>query len=211
MSDAKIRMAVLLSGSGRTLQNFIDRSAAGRLAAGISGVISSRAGVRGLELAERAGIRTCVISRNSFRNTGEFSRKISETLHDWSPDLTVMAGFLSFFRIPDRLENRVMNIHPALLPAFGGKGYYGDRVHKAVLDYGCKVTGCTVHFANNKYDHGPIILQKAVPVRETDDAHCLAGRVFEAEKELYPEAVNLFAAGRLRVTGRKVNIIPERG
>ncbi len=117
-----------------------------------------------------------------------------------------MAGFLQFYRVPDRLKGKVMNIHPALLPSFGGKGYYGDRVHRAVLEYGCKVSGCTVHFADNEYDNGPIIVQKTVPVREDDDHDTLGDRVFEKELEAYPEAINLFAEGRLRIEGRRVRI-----
>ncbi len=206
MPDPKISMAVLLSGSGRTLQNFIDLSGAGRLRAEIAGVISSRSDAYGLERARRAGIPARVIDPRGFEDAGAFSRAITSVLSGWEPDLTVMAGFLSLYEIPPPFENRVMNIHPALLPAFGGKGYYGEKVHRAVLEYGCKVSGCTVHFANNRYDHGPIILQKSVRVEQSDDADSLAERVFGAERELYPLAVNLYADGRLRVTGRRVEI-----
>jgi folate-dependent phosphoribosylglycinamide formyltransferase PurN len=101
-----------------------------------------------------------------------------------------------------------MNIHPALLPLFGGRGFYGDRVHAAVLEHGCRISGCTVHFVDNVYDHGPIIVQRAVKVEESDDVHSLAERVFEQELEAYPEAINLFAEGRLRVEGRRVRILP---
>ncbi len=205
-------MAVLLSGGGRSLQNLIDLRAAGLLRADIAGVISSRVDAHGLERARLADIPACVIDPREHGNTESFSRTITSRLHDWDVDLTVMAGFLSLYRIPSEYENMVMNIHPALLPAFGGKGYYGDRVHRAVLEYGCRVSGCTVHFANNEYDHGPIILQKAVDVLRDDDPHSLAARVFEAEKELYPRAVNFYAEGRLEVRGRRVIInAPCRG
>jgi folate-dependent phosphoribosylglycinamide formyltransferase PurN len=117
-----------------------------------------------------------------------------------------MAGFLQLVHIPDDFLGRVMNIHPSLIPAFCGKGYYGHRVHEAALEYGVKVSGCTVHFADNVYDHGPIILQKTVPVLPGDDAAALAARIFEQECEAYPEAVQLFTEGRLHVEGRKVSI-----
>jgi folate-dependent phosphoribosylglycinamide formyltransferase PurN len=121
-------------------------------------------------------------------------------------DLVCMAGFLSYWIIPERYLGRVMNIHPALLPAFGGEGMYGHHVHEAVLARGCKVSGCTVHFVNNRYDDGPIVLQRAVPVRAEDAPDDLAARVFEQECIAYPEAIRLFAEGRLRIEGRIVHI-----
>jgi folate-dependent phosphoribosylglycinamide formyltransferase PurN len=124
-------------------------------------------------------------------------------------NLVCMAGFLSYWVIPERYLGRVMNIHPALLPAFGGDGMYGHRVHEAVLARGCKVSGCTVHFVNNTYDDGPIVLQRAAPVRAEDAPDDLAARVFEQECLAYPEAIRLFAEGRLRIEGRKVHIIDD--
>ena len=120
-----------------------------------------------------------------------------------------MAGFLKRVTIPEDFANRVTNIHPGLIPAFCGHGFYGHHVHEAVLDYGAKLSGCTVHFADNQYDHGPVILQRAVPVLDDDTAETLAARVFEAECEAYPEAIQLIAQGRVRVEGRKVRILPE--
>ncbi len=199
-----LKTAVLLSGSGRTLQNFIDLSASGKLKTKVTGVISSRKEAYGLKRARNAGITACTINPKDFENIHSFSRAVTSKLSDWNAGLVAMAGFLSFYEIPPKFRNKVMNIHPALLPAFGGQGYYGERVHKAVIEYGCKVSGCTVHFANNKYDHGPIILQKAVNVLESDDTESLANRVFEVEKDLYPKAINLFAEDRLKVTGRRV-------
>ncbi len=122
--------------------------------------------------------------------------------------LVVMGGFLKRVTIPEDFTNRVTNIHPALIPAFCGRGYYGHRVHEAVLEYGAKLSGCTVHFADNQYDHGPVILQKAVPVLDDDTPESLAARVFEAECEAYPEALQLIADGRVRVEGRRVRILP---
>ena len=119
-----------------------------------------------------------------------------------------MGGFLWRITIPDDFANRVTNIHPGLVPAFCGKGYYGHRVHEAVLEYGAKLSGCTVHFADNQYDHGPVILQKAVPVLDDDTPDTLAARVFEAECEAYPEALQLIADGRVRVEDRRVRILP---
>ena len=206
-----IRLGVLLSGSGRTLQNFIDLSAAGSLKARVAKVVSSQAGAYGLARAQQHGIPTAVVRRKDFANTEQFSAAITKELQAEEVELVAMAGFLCPYRIPDCYAGRVMNIHPALLPSFGGKGFYGDRVHQAVLDYGCKVSGCTVHFADNDYDCGPVIVQKAVPVEEGDDAHSLAARIFEKEKEAYPEAINLFAEGRLHIEGRRVRISPPAG
>jgi phosphoribosylglycinamide formyltransferase-1 len=120
-----------------------------------------------------------------------------------------MGGFLKLVHIPPDFQNRVMNIHPALIPAFCGQGFYGHRVHQAVLDYGCKLTGCTVHFVDQQYDHGPIILQTPVRVRDNDTAETLAARVFEAECEAYPRAIRLFAEGKMHVEGRRVRIAAE--
>ena len=120
-----------------------------------------------------------------------------------------MGGFLKRVTIPEDFTNRVVNIHPALVPAFCGDGFYGHRVHEAVLEYGAKLSGCTVHFADNQYDHGPVIVQRAVPVLDDDTPETLAARVFEAECEAYPEALRLIAAGRVTVEGRRVRIKPE--
>ena len=207
MAD-RLRLGVLISGGGRSLQNFIDLSDAGRLKAQVVKVVSSRRDAGGMERARCHGIPAAVVRRKDFATTEEFSEAITSELAAADVELVVLAGFLSLYRIADRYAGRVMNIHPALLPAFGGHGFYGDRVHKAVLECGCKVSGCTVHFADNKYDNGPIIVQKAVPVLEDDDEHTLAARVFEREKEAYPEAVNLFAEGRLRIEGSRVRVLP---
>ena len=121
----------------------------------------------------------------------------------------VLAGFMCLIRIPDGFLGRVMNIHPALIPAFCGKGYYGHHVHEAVLEYGAKVSGCTVHFADNVYDHGPVIVQKTVPVLDGDTPDSLAARVFGKECEAYPEAIRLFGEGRLQIEGRRCRVLPQ--
>ncbi|MEQ8767612.1 MAG: phosphoribosylglycinamide formyltransferase [Planctomycetota bacterium] len=207
MTARRLRLAVLISGSGRTLENFVALSSSGDLSAEVALVVSSRPNVGGLDRAERFGLPHVTISRRAFEGVEAFSAAITETIRSHEVDLVTLAGFLSFYQIPPELEGRVMNIHPSLLPAFGGPGCYGDRVHRAVLDSGVKVTGCTVHFANNEYDAGPIIVQRAVPVLEDDDPSTLAARVFEQECEAYPEAIRLYAEDRLRIEGHRVRIL----
>jgi phosphoribosylglycinamide formyltransferase-1 len=136
-----------------------------------------------------------------------FQERVWDAVRSHEPDLVCLAGWLHLVPIPDDFRHRVLNIHPALLPAFGGKGMYGRHVHEAVLAYGAKVSGCTVHFADNEYDHGPIVLQRVVPVLDDDTPETLAERVFEQECLAYPEAIRLFAAGRLRVEGRRVRVL----
>jgi phosphoribosylglycinamide formyltransferase-1 len=201
-----IRLAVLLSGSGTTLQNLLDRSADGRLKARVVQVVSNRADAYGLERARAAGVPTAVVERKRCGSREEFSAHIFDLCRRAEADLVCLAGFLQLIVVPDDFLGRVLNVHPALIPAFCGKGYYGRHVHEAVLAYGAKVTGCTVHFADNQYDHGPIILQRVVPVLDDDTPDTLAARVHELENEAYPEAIRLFAEGRLRVEGRKVRI-----
>jgi formyltetrahydrofolate-dependent phosphoribosylglycinamide formyltransferase len=204
MSD--IRLAVLISAGGTTLQNLLDRIADGRLAARIAVVISSRGDAFGLERAQRAGVPAVVVERRRCTSVEEFSARIFDHCREAGAELVCMAGFLQLVRIPDDFRGRVMNIHPALIPAFCGKGFYGHHVHEAVLAYGAKVSGCTVHFADNEYDHGPIILQRAVALLEDDTPDTLAERIFEQECIAYPEAIRLFAEKRLRIEGRKVRI-----
>ena len=202
-----LRLVVPLSGGGTTLQNMIDLIAAGQLPATVELVIASRPDAYGLERAKKAGIPTLVIPRKG-TPPEEFSRRMHEAIRSAKADLVCMAGFLSHWAIPDDYAGKVMNIHPALLPSFGGKGYYGHRVHEAVINFGCKVSGCTVHFADNVYDHGPIIIQRCVPVLEDDTADTLAARVFKQECVAYPEAIRLFAQGRLKIEGQRVRILP---
>jgi folate-dependent phosphoribosylglycinamide formyltransferase PurN len=148
------------------------------------------------------------VERRLFAGAAEFSNSIFTLCREARVDLVLLAGFLALIEVPEDFRFRVMNIHPALIPAFCGRGFYGHKVHEAVLERGAKVTGCTVHFADNHYDHGPIILQKCVPVADDDTPDRLAIRVFAAECEAYPEAVRLFAEGRLAVEGRRVRTSP---
>jgi formyltetrahydrofolate-dependent phosphoribosylglycinamide formyltransferase len=207
MSQPSLRLAVLLSGSGTTLQNLIDHIEAGHLDACIVVVISSRPGVYGLERARRHGLETLCLPRRDYSQASIYDDELNRLLDGYAPDLIVLAGYLHLFRFAPHYRGRVMNIHPSLIPAFCGKGFYGLRVHQAALDYGVKVSGCTVHFADEKYDHGPIILQRSVPVHEEDTAERLARRVAIEECKAYPEAIQLFAEGRLQMAGRKVRIL----
>jgi len=207
VSDARpIRLAVLLSGTGMTLQNLIDQIADGRLAAQIVQVISGRPDAGGIERAKRAGLPVEVVNRKSFTDLASYSRRIFDLCRGRRADLVCLAGFLQLLEIPPDYTDRILNIHPALLPAFGGKGMYGRHVHEAVLGHGAKVSGCTVHFVDQVYDHGPIVLQKTVEVHNDDTPDSLSARVFAAECEAYPEAIRLFAEGRLRLDGRRVRI-----
>jgi phosphoribosylglycinamide formyltransferase 1 len=202
-----IRLAVFLSASGTTLQNLLDRIAEGSLSAQVVLVVSNNTDAYGLVRAERAGVRTAVVERKAYPSREEFSRELFDLCREARADLVCLAGFLQLIAIPTDFEGRVLNIHPALIPAFCGKGYYGHRVHEAVLNYGVKLTGCTVHFVDNQYDHGAIILQRPVRVHDGDTVEMLAARVFKQECEAYPEAIRLFAEKRLRIEGRWVRIL----
>jgi phosphoribosylglycinamide formyltransferase 1 len=204
-----IRLGACVSGGGTTVQNFVDRIAAGRLQASVEVVVASRPGIKGIERAEKAGIPVVVVQRKAYADVEAFSEAVFGPMREHKVDLVTLAGFLSLVRIPDDFAGRVLNIHPALVPAFCGKGYYGHHVHEAVLEFGAKVSGCTVHFADNVYDHGPIIVQRAVPVLDDDTADTLAERVFGQECEAYPEAIELFRTGQLQVDGKRVRIIDE--
>lgn len=210
-TERPVRLAVLLSGSGTTLQNLIDRIADRTLRAEIAIVVASRPDAYGLERARRAGAPTIVVSRKEHADSDRFNDALHEAIDPYGVDLVVLAGFLSLFQPRARYAGRVLNIHPALIPAFCGSGFYGDKVHRAVIESGVKISGCTVHFADDQYDHGPIIAQKAVPVLDDDTPDSLAARVHEAENELYPEAIRLFAAGRLKIEGRRVRVLPAAG
>ena len=206
MPASPLKIVVLLSGSGTTLQNLIDLIDQGRLDAHIVGVIASRAGAYGLERARKHGIPAATVLRKDFADTPTFSAAVWAQIREYDPQLVVMAGFMSLLDVPEDFENRIINVHPALIPAFCGKGMYGHHVHEAVLAYGAKITGVTVHFANAHYDEGPIILQAAVPVLEDDTPDSLADRVQAKEREVYPQAIQLIAEGRVTVDGRRVHI-----
>ncbi|NIP87230.1 MAG: phosphoribosylglycinamide formyltransferase [Planctomycetales bacterium] len=199
-----MRVAVLISGSGTTLRNLIQHQAAGKVDLDFRLVISSDPQAAGLGFASDADIPSQVIQSCDYDSPEAFGAAIFAAVREVEAEYVLMGGFLKLVPIPDDFQNRVLNIHPALIPAFCGHGFYGRRVHEAVLEYGAKVSGCTVHFVDNQYDHGPIILQKVVPVLDDDTPATLAMRVFDAECEAYPEALRLLAAGRLHVEGRRV-------
>jgi len=184
----KTKLAVLISGGGRTLLNLQKCINNGTLDATIALVISSRHNAKGVKRSKDLGLPTKVISK-SFLSPEDFQQGVTAAIVDANVDLVCMAGFLSLWKIPERWQNRVLNIHPALLPDFGGRGMYGNAVHKAVLDAKRLVSGCTVHYCNNEYDSGPIILQRTVDVMPDDTPDSLAERVFAEECIAYPEAI----------------------
>jgi phosphoribosylglycinamide formyltransferase-1 len=201
-----LRIAVLLSGAGTSLENLLDHIDSGRVPAEVVVVIGSKQKAFGLERARRHGIPAIGIPRKQFPEITAFNDAIHQALDRYAVDLVVALGFLSPFETRGKFDGRALNVHPALIPAFCGKGFYGKRVHEAVLESGVKVTGATVHFMDAEYDHGPIVLQEAVPVRDDDTPETLAARVQAAERRLVPEAIRLFAEGRLAIEGRRVRI-----
>ncbi len=208
MPTSPLPIAVLLSGTGRSLKNLIERQQAGALSTDIRLVIASKPSAGGLQYAQDAGIPTEVVIRTQLESDAAFGTAIFNLLRSHQVELVVLAGFMKFVPIPPDFENRVINIHPSLIPSFCGPGLYGQHVHQAVLDYGVKVTGCTVHFVNNQYDHGPVILQRTTTVQEDDTAETLAARVFALELAALPKAIELIATHRIHVAGRLVRIMP---
>ncbi|HVN37546.1 MAG TPA: phosphoribosylglycinamide formyltransferase [Myxococcota bacterium] len=204
-----LRIAVLLSGAGTSLENLLGEIDAGRVDAEVVCVLSSKTGSGGLERARRRGIPARAIPRRDHPDVEAFNDALHAELGRHAVDLVALLGFLSPFRVRGRYAGRVINVHPALIPAFCGKGFYGHRVHEAVLESGVKLTGATVHFADDEYDHGPIILQESAPVRDDDTPDTLAARVQAVERRLVPEAIRLFGEGRLVIEGRRVRIKPD--
>ncbi len=190
-----VRLAVLLSGSGRTLENFLERIAAGALPVTIAAVVSSRGDVRGVEVARAAGLPCAVIRRKDHADAAAHSAAVNAWLAPHRPELIALAGYLCYYVPPAGFTGPVVNIHPALLPKFGGQGMYGDRVHRAVLAAGEAESGCTVHLVSDRYDEGRSLGQQRVPVLPDDDEHTLADRVFAAECELYPRVLGELARG----------------
>lgn len=205
MPDRLLPIAVLISGSGTTLKNLLAKIHTGDVPAEVKLVISSNSEAGGLAYAREEAIETLVVRERDYDTPEAFSEAVFDPIRKADIGLVVMGGFLKFVPIPPDFQNHVMNIHPGLIPAFCGKGFYGLRVHQAVLDYGAKISGCTVHFVDNVYDHGPIILQRVVEVRDDDTAESLQQRIFEHECEAYPDAIRLYAEGRLKVTDRRVS------
>ncbi len=205
-----LRVAVMVSGGGTNLQALIDAVSSGEIKnAEIVKVISSKSGVKALKRAEKAGIPQAVVEKKDYPDTDSFNKALIDCIDGSGADLVVLAGFLTVLpsELVKKYENRIINIHPSLIPSFCGVGYYGLKVHEEVLKRGVKITGATVHFVDEGCDSGPIILQKAVEVRSEDTPEILQRRVMEeAEWKLLPEAVNLIAAGKVRVSDGKAEV-----
>lgn len=201
-----LKLAVLLSGSGRTLDNIQQAIHDKQLNAVVSIVVSSNPDVYGVQRAAKLGLPCVTVNRKDFADSRSFSDELWKHVTASGAQLVCLAGFLCLISIPKAYENKVVNIHPALLPAFGGKGMYGKHVHKAVLETGCKVSGCTVHMADDTYDTGPILVQRTCPVLEDDTPDTLAARVFEQECIAFPEALRMLEEGRVTFQGRVARI-----
>jgi len=198
------KMVVLVSGRGTNLQAIIDAIKERKIDGKIVAVISNRKKAYALERAKREGIPTYYLPARKNETREEYDRRLNEIIEPLNPDLIVLAGFLRILSpwFVNKYRNKIINIHPALLPSFAG--LYGEHVHKAVLEYGCKVSGCTVHFVDDKVDHGPIIIQKCVEVKDDDTVESLAARVLEREHESLVEAIQLISQGKIKIEGRKV-------
>jgi formyltetrahydrofolate-dependent phosphoribosylglycinamide formyltransferase len=197
-----VRLGVLISGSGTTLLNFLDCIRDGTLSAEVPLVISSHPDCPGVQRASDAGLLCVALVRKHFATTAAFSAAVFDRFRQQNIDIVAMAGYLCLLRIPDDFSGRVLNIHPSLIPSFCGKGMYGQRVHEAVVERGVKTSGCTVHFADNDYDHGPIILQRSVELPDRTTAEEVGKLVFAEEKRAYPEAIRRVVSGRLSIDGR---------
>ncbi|MBZ0137388.1 MAG: phosphoribosylglycinamide formyltransferase [Planctomycetes bacterium] len=206
----RIRAVILISGSGTTMENLLQRADDGTCHMDCVGVVSSKSGVGGIARAQKFGVPVQVVERKDYLDAAAFSRQVFKMVSAVKPDVVILAGFLSYLHVPERYKGKILNIHPSLLPKFGGKGMYGIKVHQKVVKSGEKESGCTVHYVDEEYDHGPIILQRKVPVQPGDTPETLQERVMEAEREAYPEAVNLYAEKRLLQVAQSVRILPVK-
>lgn len=205
-----IKLAVLASGGGTDLQSVIDASEKNEIDAKVVVVVSDRENAFALERAKKHSIDACFVNPKN-KKREEHEKEVSKIIDKYNVDLIVLAGYLRMLTpyFISKYRNRIINIHPALLPFFGGKGMYGERVHKAVLDSGMKITGCSVHFVDESIDGGAIIIQKAVEVKDDDTVEILASRVLDEEHKILSEAIQLFAEKRLRIEGKKVKVLPK--
>lgn len=199
-AGSKAPIAAMISGGGRTLLNLVDQIESGELDAGVRVVIASKPCL-GAERARSRRLPVLVVP--GVIEPAVLTRILSDHGATW----IVLGGYVKYLHVPPGFEGRTVNIHPALLPAFGGQGMYGERVHRAVIDSGCKVSGCTVHMVDEHFDHGPIVAQRACEVREDDTPESLAARVFEVECDLYPWALSRLFAGQVSIQGRRARII----
>ncbi|MCL4499741.1 MAG: phosphoribosylglycinamide formyltransferase [Chloroflexi bacterium] len=202
-----LRLGVLVSGSGSNLQAILDKCASGELPAAVTVVVSDKADAFALERAARARVSAVHINRKDFESAASFNEEIARILIEHGVELVIMAGYMRLLgkEVLDAFPNRVFNLHPALLPSFPGAHGIVDA-----LDFGVKVTGVTVHFASDVFDDGPIILQEAVPVNDDDNEESLAARIHAVEHCVLPQAIKLFAEGRLAIEGRRVRVLPEK-
>lgn len=208
MAEKKLRSAVFISGGGTTFRNLLCKIRDENLPLDIRLVVSSKATAGGLAIASEAGIPSLVVTRQPGESDAAYSARNFEPCRTAQVDYVLMGGYLKHVLIPDDFAGRVVNIHPSLIPSFCGQGMYGLRVHQSVLEYGAKLSGCTVHFVDNQFDHGPIILQRAVIVLDDDTPQSLAARVFAAECEAYPEVIRALADGRVDLQSRRVRVRP---
>lgn len=206
---SKLKIVVFASGNGSNLQSLIDAMDSGLIQGSIEAVISDKNSAFALERAANHGIRPILIDKKAIGNKAEFDRQLMQYMDDIQPQLVILAGFISI--LPEELvkqyQGKIMNIHPALIPAFCGKGFYGEKVHQAVIEYGVKVSGVTVHFVDEGTDTGPIIIQQALDVLGNDTAETLGKRVLELEHQLIVKAASLYCAQKLKLEGRKVVIL----
>lgn len=213
MNTKQTRIAVLVSGGGTNLQALIDAEKRGELGNGkISLVIASKPDVYALERAKQNDIKSIVLPRKEYDSIAKYSKALADTMEEEGTDLVVLAGFLTIIdeQVYERFPNRILNVHPALIPSFCGKGFYGLHVHEAALEKGVRVSGATVHIVTPECDAGPIVLQKAVEVKQDDTPETLQKRIMvEAEWKILPEAVRLFCEGRITVENNKVYIKGE--
>ena len=211
MSRAPIRIAVLVSGQGRgsNMQAIIDACSSGKISGEVALVMGVRNDAPAMERARSQGVNTMTIAPKQFPNVEAYDDAVFAALIENNIDLVCLAGYMRLLGadVIRHFHNRIMNVHPALIPSFCGQGMYGHHVHEAVIDRGVKYTGVTVHFVDEEYDRGSIILQVVVPVEMDDTADSLAARVLPMEHETYTTAISLFAAGRLKVEGRKTRIV----
>jgi formyltetrahydrofolate-dependent phosphoribosylglycinamide formyltransferase len=205
--EVPMRLAVLLSGSGRTLQNLIAAHASGMLGpTRIAFAVATRAGATGIAFAADAEIPAKTIARADFATDAAWSEEVTTAFTGRRIDAVALAGCIHRYLIPPQYKSAVLNIHPSLIPAFAGPGWYGGKSHEGAFDRGVKLSGCTVHFATNEYDAGPIVLQRAVDVGDCDSADAIGERVFAAECEAFPAAIRLLAEGRLAIDGSRVRV-----
>lgn len=212
MSRDPIRIAVLVSGHGRgsNMQAIIDACKSGRVNGKVALVLGVKVDAPAIQRAHASGVDTLTISPKSFETTEDYDKAVHDALAQYRIDLVCLAGYMRILgaKTVDRWRNRILNVHPALIPSFCGKNMYGHHVHEAVIARGVKFTGVTVHLVDEEYDTGPIVLQRVVPVEEDDTPDTIAARVLEQEHQAYVEAVSLFADGKVKVEGRKVRVLP---